>query len=379
MNSRSSSVHAKYQTPVIRLLNTAGITIGGYNPWDIQVHNDAFYKRVLVDGETGMGESYMEGWWDATNVDELVCKILQADLDKKVTLHWPELWRVLQVRLLNPQTKKMAFVNGQKHYDLGNDLFQAMLDSRMNYSCGYWKNASCLCQAQENKLDLICRKLLLKPGMRVLDIGCGWGAFAKFAAEKYGVKVFAITVSKEQFKLAQKLGEGKDVEFKMMNYRNITGQFDRLVSVGMLEHVGYKNYRHFFETCHKCLTDDGLFLLHTIGSNQSVRSINGWTNKYIFPNAMLPSLEQLSAAAEGLFIVEDLHNFGKYYDNTLMAWYHNFKNNWQQISKNYPPPFFRMWEYYLLSSAGGFRARKMQLWQMVLSKNGVDGVYESVR
>lgn len=119
MNSRSSSVHAKYQTPVIRLLNTAGITIGGYNPWDIQVHNDAFYKRVLVDGETGMGESYMECWWDATNVDELVCKILQADLDKKVTLHWPELWRVLQVRLLNPQTKKMAFVNGQKHYDLG--------------------------------------------------------------------------------------------------------------------------------------------------------------------------------------------------------------------------------------------------------------------
>ncbi|MDN3654232.1 cyclopropane fatty acyl phospholipid synthase [Ferruginibacter paludis] len=379
MNRTLPSAQTKYQTLVTRLLDTAGVKIGGPNPWDIQVHNDGFYKRVLADGETGMGESYMDGWWDAERVDELICKILQADLDNKISLHWPELWRVTKLRLLNLQTKKMAFVNGQKHYDLGNDLFQAMLDSRMNYSCGYWKNASCLCQAQENKLDLICRKLYLKPGMRVLDIGCGWGAFGKFAAEKYGVKVVGITVSKEQMKLGQQLCGGLNVEFRMMDYRNTTGQYDRVVSVGMLEHVGYKNYRSFFETCCRCLTDGGLFLLHTIGSNHSVRSINGWTNKYIFPNAMLPSLSQLSVATEGLFIAEDLHNFGTYYDDTLMAWYHNFKNNWHQIEKDYPSPFFRMWEYYLLSSAGGFRARKMQLWQIVLSKYGVAGGYESVR
>jgi cyclopropane-fatty-acyl-phospholipid synthase len=254
-----------------------------------------------------------------------------------------------------------------------------MLDRRMNYSCAYWKNAETLDQAQENKLDLICRKLGLQPGMKVLDIGCGWGAFGKFAAEKYQVKVVGVTVSKEQVELGQKLSEGLPVEFRLTDYRSLNEKFDRIVSVGMIEHVGYKNYSTFFETAHKCLSDDGLFLLHTIGSPVSVTSINAWTNKYIFPNAMLPSLAQLSSAAEKLFVVEDLHNFGKYYDDTLMAWYGNFKKNWGKIEKNYQPPFFRMWEYYLLSCAASFRARQSQLWQIVLSKNGVLGGYESVR
>jgi cyclopropane-fatty-acyl-phospholipid synthase len=370
---------AKYKKIAEDLLATAHVTINGNNPFDIQVHNDAFYRRVLAEGEMGLGEAYMEGWWDAERVDELICKILQADLRKNVKLKWPLLFQLLKARLFNQQSKYRAFINGERHYDLGNELFRNMLDQRMNYSCAYWKNAVNLDEAQENKLDLICRKLDLQPGMKVLDIGCGWGAFGKFAAEKYNVKVVGITVSKEQVELGQKLCEGLPVEFRLMDYRVMNERFDRIVSVGMIEHVGYKNYNTYFKTVHNCLGEGGLFLLHTIGSNRSVKSQNLWMNKYIFPNAMLPSLTQLCNAAEGLFVVEDVHNFGKYYDDTLMAWYHNFKKNWNQIEKNYSPQFFRMWEYYLLSCAASFRTRQCQLWQVVLSKSGVPGGYESVR
>lgn len=368
----------KYKKIAEEILSLTPITINGSQPWDIQVHNDAFYKRVLTEGEMGLGEAYMEGWWDCERMDELITKILEAHLDKKVKLNWSSLFLLLKSRILNLQTKGRAFVGGN-HYNLGNELFEKMLDHRMNYSCAYWKNAATLEQAQENKLDLICRKLNLQAGMKVLDIGCGWGAFGKFATEKYKVEVVGITVSKEQAELGQKLCSGLPVAFKLMDYRAIVGKFDRIVSVGMIEHVGYKNYKTFFKTALNCLADDGLFLLHTIGSNKSVKSINAWTNKYIFPNAMLPSIAQLSKASEGLFVMEDVHNFGKYYDDTLMAWYTNFQKSWSSIEKNYPPYFYRMWEYYLLSCAGAFRSRQCQLWQIVLSKNGVPGGYESIR
>lgn len=361
------------------LLASAGVTINGHNTFDIHVYNDAFYRRVLAEGELGLGESYMEGWWGAERPDELICKILQADLRKNVKLKWSLLFQLFKARLFNLQSKKRAFIVGERHYDIGNELFSNMLDQRMNYSCAYWKNAANLEEAQENKLDLICRKLDLQPGMKVLDIGCGWGAFGKFAAEKYHVNVIGITVSKEQVELGQKLCEGLPVEFRLMDYRGVNEKFDRIVSVGMIEHVGYKNYNTFFKTAQRCLGEDGLFLLHTIGNNRSEKVQNLWINKYIFPNSILPSLAQLCKAAEGLFVVEDVHNFGKYYDDTLMAWYHNFKKTWNLIEKNYPPQFFRMWEYYLLSCAASFRARQCQLWQIVLSKNGVPGGYESVR
>lgn len=369
----------KYKQIVEDILALAGVAINGNKPWDIQVSNDAFYKRVITDGELGMGETYMAGWWNAERVDELICKILQATLDKKVKLTFSVKHSLPAIQLFNLQSKRRAFIVGEKHYDLGNLLFENMLDKRMNYSCGYWKNATTLDEAQENKLDLICRKLYLSEGMRVLDIGCGWGAFGKFAAEKYNVEVVGLTVSKEQVQLGEKLCGGLPVKFRLMDYRDVNEKFDRIVSVGMMEHVGYKNYKTFFKTANKCLSEKGLFLLHTIGSFTSVKSLDAWTNKYIFPNAMLPSLSQLASASEGLFVVEDLHNFGKYYDDTLMAWYDNFKKNWIKIKKDYNDWFFRMWEYYLLCCAGSFRARKNQLYQIVLSKNGLPGGYESVR
>ncbi len=368
-----------YKKTIEDILAIAGVTINGKNPWDIQVKNDAFYERILTEGELGMGESYMAGWWDAENIDVLICKILVANLDKKVKLTFSLRSKLAAVRLFNLQSKRRAFIVGKKHYDLGNTLFQNMLDKRMNYSCAYWKNAAGLDEAQENKLDLICRKLYLKPGMKILDLGCGWGAFGKYAAEKYNINVVGITVSKEQVELGRKLCAGLPVQFRLMDYRDMTEKFDRIVSVGMMEHVGYKNYKTFFKIADKCLIEEGFFLLHTIGSLTSVKSLDAWINKYIFPNAMLPSLAQLAYASEGLFAIEDVHNFGKYYDETLMAWYENFKINWSKLEKNYNAQFFRMWKYYLLSCAASFRSGKNQLYQIVLSKGINRYVYKSVR
>jgi len=369
----------RYKVLVEKLLNYAGIEINGKNPWDIQVHDERFYKRSITEVELGFGESYMDGWWDCEKLDEMAFKIVRADLQQKVKHNYKVSLQLAGFWLINMQTRKRAVESVRRHYDLGNELFRNMLDKRMNYSSAYWKDAETLDEAQENKLDLICKKLYLEPGMRVLDIGCGWGAFGKFAAEKYGVEVVGLTLSKEQVKLGKQLCEGLPVEFRLMDYRTLNEKFDRIVSVGMVEHVGYKNYREYFRIANRCLKDDGLFLLHTIGEIRSLKSIDAWTHKYIFPNGMLPSIAQLSKAAEGLFVIEDLHNFGVDYGKTLMVWYKNFKNNWDKIKNNFDERFFRMWKYFLLPSAGSFRARHNQLWQIVLSKNGVLGGYQIFR
>jgi cyclopropane-fatty-acyl-phospholipid synthase len=378
---KNKNLHMKtaYKGITEELLRHAGITLNGNNPWDIRIHNDKFYKKVITKGELGIGESYMDGWWDAEKVDQLIYKILMAKLDEKIHLNFSIKTRLFLAGLMNRQSKQMAFLNGERHYDLGNDLFQNMLDKRMNYSCAYWKEADSLDVAQENKLDLICRKLHLEPRQRVLDIGCGWGAFGKYAAEKYHVDVVGITVSKEQIELGKKLCKNLPVEFRLMDYRDLNEKFDRIVSVGMIEHVGYKNYRTFFEVIHHSLSEHGLFLLHTIGRNISLKTIDLWTNKYIFPNANLPSMSQLGNAIENLFVMEDWHNFGVDYDKTLLVWYHNFENNWNKVKSKDSVRFFRMWKYYLLSDAASFRARRNQLWQIVLSKNGLHGGYLPVR
>ena len=369
----------RYKNVTENILELAGIQINGNNPWDIQVHNDKFYRRAITEGELGVGESYMDAWWDVEKVDEFIYKIVHAEIDEKIRHTLSILIRLFAARLFNLQSKRRAFIIGEKHYDLGNHLFQHMLDNRMNYSCAYWKDATSLDEAQENKLELICRKIYLKPGMRVLDIGCGWGSFGKYAAEKYQVEVVGITVSKEQVELGRKLCRGLPVEFRLTDYRELNERFDRIVSVGMFEHVGYKNYSTFFRVANRCLKDNGLFLLHTIGRIKSLETLDPWTNKYIFPNAMLPSIAQLSKSSEDLFVMEDLHNFGSDYDKTLMAWYDNFVKNWDNIKSEFSDRFFRMWKYFLLSEAGTFRARRNQLWQIVLSKKGIPGGYLSVR
>lgn len=316
-------VNNKLKKKVKNILESADIRINGDRPWDIQVHNEQLYSRVLSQGSFGLGESYMDSWWDSEQLDETITKILSAELEKKVK-PLSLAFNYLKAKCTNLQSKSHAFEIGQKHYDIGNDLYERMLDKRMTYTCGYWKNASTLEEAQDAKLDLICRKIGLKKGDHVWDIGGGWGSFARFAAEKYGASVVATTISKEQMALGQKKCEGLPVEFRLEDYRETKGMFDHIVSVGMVEHVGYKNYRAFMKRAYKNLKDGGFFLLHTIGSLRSVKNTDPWISKYIFPKSMLPSLSQAVKAAEKLFVIEDVHNFGVYYDKTLMTWFHNF-------------------------------------------------------
>lgn len=366
------------------LLQKADIQVNGGRPWDIQIHNDRTLARTLAQGSLGFGEAYMDGWWDCKAIDQMLTRVFQADLQEHVK-PMCTLLPVLSAQLINQQRRSKAFEIGERHYDVGNDLYERMLDKRMTYTCGYWKNIAgsgdpaYLDNAQEAKLDLTCRKIGLEPGMRVLDIGCGWGSFAKFAAERYGAEVVGVTVSKEQVALGQKMCAGLPVELRLQDYREVTGEFDRVVSLGMFEHVGYKNYRTYMEVVHRVLKDGGLFLLHTIGGNKSVRSTDPWISKYIFPNSMLPSIAQIGKAVESLFVMEDWHNFGAHYDKTLLAWHDNFTRAWPELKDTYGERFGRMWRFYLLSSAATFRARRNQLWQVVLSKGGVIDGYPSIR
>ena len=278
--------------------------------------------------------------------------------------------RMLQSKLFNLQSKARAFKVGEHHYDLGNDLYEAMLDKRLNYTCGYWKNANTLDEAQEAKLELVCQKIGLQPGMRVLEFGCGWGSFAKYAAEKYGANVLGVTVSKEQVKLGMEMCEGLPVELRLQDYRDVEGTYDAVISIGVMEHVGYKNYRTYMEVVDRCLKEGGIAFFHTIGGNTSRTAADPWTNKYIFPNGMLPSIAQLGTAMEGLFVMEDWHNIGPDYDKTLMAWYANFESAWPELKEKYGDRFYRMWRYYLLSSAGGFPIPVPALWQVVMTRPG---------
>ncbi|MFA6160623.1 MAG: cyclopropane fatty acyl phospholipid synthase [Patescibacteria group bacterium] len=361
------------------ILQDTDVQINGSRPWDIKVKDERFYARVLAHGTLGFGESYMDGWWECDRIDELVSRLLRSDVRSKLKPNFTLVKNAILARALNLQSGRRAFKIGEAHYDIGNDLYRAMLDRRMVYTCGYWINSSDLNQAQEAKLDLVCRKIGLKPGQKVLDIGCGWGSFAKFASEKYGVQVVGITVSKEQVKLAQESCAGLPIEIRLQDYRDVNEKFDHIVSLGMFEHVGVKNYRTYFEVVQRCLKDDGLFLLHTIGGNRSGNTTDPWIGKYIFPNSMLPSAQQIAKASEGLFVMEDWHNFSTDYDKTLMSWFNNFDSHWDELKTKYNERFYRMWKFYLLACAGTFRARQNQLWQIVYSKDGLKNGYASVR
>ncbi|MFU8838938.1 MAG: cyclopropane fatty acyl phospholipid synthase [Thiohalomonadaceae bacterium] len=378
MNVRSNDMLYHDDSKLFRkmsaMLAKADIQINGNRPWDIQVYSPKVLSKTAVLGNLGLGEAYMRGQWDVEQLDEFFNRVLQAGLDKEVGS--ARMWlQDMRSRFLNLQTVRRAWHVGEAHYDLGNDFYAAMLDPRMTYTCGYWKDTDDLATAQEAKLDMICRKLDLKPGMKVLDIGCGWGSFMGYAAEHYGVICEGVTISKEQVVWAKERYKDLPLNFLLQDYRETYGQYDRIVSVGMFEHVGRKNLRTFMEVAERCLADHGMMLLHTIGKNEAHTAPDPWVDKYIFPNSDLPALTQVSQAAEGLLVLEDLHNFGSDYDKTLMAWHANFEAAWPQFSDKLGHEFYRMWRYYLLSCAGAFRARDIQLWQFVYSKRGVLGGY----
>lgn len=362
-----------------KLLKKADITIGGSRPQDIIVHDERLFNRVIRYGTLGLGEAYMDGWWDANALDETIYRFIKTGAEGQVTKTFFHFIRSLRSKIFNIQNKVGAQKVATQHYDLDNDLYMSFLDPYNQYTCGYFKGTDNLNIAQEQKLDLICRKLQLKKTDRVLDIGCGWGGFAKWAAEHYGCQVTGISISDEQIAFAREYTSGLPVEIIKCDYRDVTGSYDKVLSIGMFEHVGYKNYKTYFKIVDSVLKPGGLSLLHTIGRLDPVTINDPWFERYIFPNSMLPTVAQIGKATEGLFVMEDWHNFGADYDKTLMQWFKNFDNAWSKLKEKYNERFYRMWKYYLLSSAGAFRARNLQLWQIVLSKGGVSGGYESIR
>jgi len=372
------------ETIIKDILKLADIEVGGSRPHDIKVSDDRFYDRVLRDQQLGLGESYMEGWWSAKKVDETILHILNGDLQNKIKpspqLVLAAIRSKVSATALNQQSIARARDNAIHHYDIGNDLYERMLGKSMVYTCAYWKDAKNLDDAQIAKLDLVCRKLQLKKGMTVLELGCGWGGFAEYAARKYGVTVTGVTPAAEQVKFARARTKGLKVKILQNDYREATGTYDRVVSIGILEHIGLKNYETFFKVCDERLKPGGLMLHHTIGANASYGP-NGdpWVVKYIFPGGRVPALSELMTASENRFIVEDVHNIGPDYDKTLMAWHRNFTKTYGEISDKYDERFYLMWEYYLLLFAGCFRARSLELWQIVMRRPEESPAYRSVR
>lgn len=355
---------------LVRLLSEAGVEINGRSPWDIQVHDERFGSRVMRELNLGLGESYMDGWWDCERLDELFVRLLTSGIEKRIRGSPRYLLRLLPAVLFNLQSRARARLIARRHYDLGNDLFLSFLGPTVQYSCACFEGTDDLDEAQRKKLGMICEKLELGPGQHLLDIGCGFGGLARFAAAEYGCEVTAVNISREQMLHAREICAGLPVRVLDQDYRAIEGRFDKIVSVGMFEHVGRRNYRTFMRVAHRCLARDGVFLLHTIGGNVSRFNCDPWIAKHIFPVGMLPSAALIGKAAEGLFVIEDWHNIGPHYDKTLMAWNRNFQAAWPGLAARYGGRFKRMWEYYLLTCAGAFRARRIQTWQLVMTRDG---------
>ena len=264
----------------------------------------------------------------------------------------------------------------------------------MQYTCGYWKDARTLEEAQKAKLELICQKLKLKAGDKVLELGGGWGGLAEYTAREYGCKVVSYNIADEQVVHARERCKGLDVEIIEGDYRDAIayakrhGTFDKVVSAGLFCHVGYKNHRTLMEVADKCLKDDGLFLLHCIGKYDSVQHTDPWLQKYVFPNTVIASAQQITTAAEGLFTTEDWHNFGHDYEKTTLSWYANLRRNWRRIKEldcvkqsfnGDTDKFYRMFEYYLKSAAASFRSERNHLFQVVFSKGNLNEEYKAVR
>ncbi len=372
---------------VTNTLARAGVAINGDRPWDIQVLQNRFFRRA-ARGPLGLGESYMDRDWDVLSLDELFRHVISAGLDHGYLAQFNRLWLDLQARISNLQSRRRARAVAEEHYDLDYRMYENFLGPYNQYTCCFFDGTDDLAKAEIRKLEIICDKLDVKSSDTVLDIGCGWGGFAKYAASTRGCQVTGVSLSREQVEYARKYTEGLPVKIVHSDYRDLPDKldtrFDKILICGMIEHVGYKNYANLMTVVHHLLKDHGLFLLHTIGNSEDTAIVNPWIEKYIFRNSMAPSMLQLAASIRGLFTVHDWQNYGHYYSSTLSAWQENFERNWETIkslktARPFDEKFRRMWNYYLLSCKAAFDVEDLQLWQIVMSKMGLrHSVYQRV-
>lgn len=356
------------------LFGRAGIELGGNRPWDVHVHDERFFERLLAQGSLGFGDSYVEGWWDCDRVDELICRVLERDLEDEVGTDWRIHVQLLKAKLTNLQRPSRA-ADVASHYDAGNAFFERVLGPTMVYSCAYWRRAEDLDAAQTAKLELIAQKLDLQPGDHVLELGCGWGSLAAHLARTRGCRVTAVTISEPQATYARERCKGLPVDVVCCDYRDAEvahrGPYHKLSCVGMLEHIGRKNYASFMQRCADLVVPGGLILLQTIGTAVTTDATDPWIERRIFPGSVLPSPVDLTTSTEGKLLLEDWHAFSADYDRTLMAWHANFTAYDRSGELHRDAPFKRTWSYYLQSFAGCFRThRTIQLWQLVLSRPG---------
>jgi cyclopropane-fatty-acyl-phospholipid synthase len=373
----------------VKALADAGIRINPANPepWDLLVRDEKqFARRVLSpfkNGLTELGDMYVDGVWECEDISGFFHRCLSSGLNARFYHSLPNVLQYWAGRLFNRQTKPRSARDIASHYNLG-PVFEVTLDPTMAYTCAYWKEGvSNLADAQLAKYDLCCRKLGLEPGMKLLDTGCGWGGLLKYAAEHHGIgSGLGVTLSKDQVAIGMERCKDLPVTLLLKDYRDVDGQFDRVSSIGMMEHVGPKNYRAYCQKVHGVLKPGGLFLMHTFGNINASPTLRTpeveWVTNHIFPGLVNPSYGQIAAASDGLFTVMDVQEFGAYYDPTLMAWHDNFEKGWSSIKHLYDERFYRMWRYYLLICAGAFRSGNFRLWQTVFGK-GYEGVYQAAR
>jgi cyclopropane-fatty-acyl-phospholipid synthase len=370
------------------VLEQADIRVGGDRPWDLRIHHDRFFPRAMR-GSLGVGESYMDGDWDAGSLIEFFRKTMDAGLQMHPLLRINRVAKEVHARFRNLQTRRRSRAVAEEHYDLDHRMYAQFLGPWNQYTCCFFDGTDDLEEAELCKLEMICDKLEIESGDRVLDIGCGWGGFAKYAASTRGCSVVGISLSDEQIEYARDYTEGLPVEIHRMDYRDLPesplGTFDKVLICGMIEHVGYRNYRQLMKVVHTVLAQDGLFLLHTIGNRHNTAVVEPWIEKYIFRNSMAPSMQQLTRAAADLFVIEDWENYGHYYVPTLQAWHDNFNRNWDRIrALDGPRPFDerfrRMWNFYLMSSRAAFEVEDLHLWHLVMTRYGSGrGVYDRVK
>lgn len=360
-----------------------GMQLNGPGPCDPQILDPRAVWKVLLHGSLGAGEAYMDGWWDVADLQGMMAYLMESGKSDKFSQLW-HVHRVIRRSLMNLQSHARAHIVAKAHYDIHDGLYRRMLDSSMTYTCGYWPHAHTLEEAQRAKLDLVCRKLGLKPGDRVLDIGCGFGSFAFHAATYYGASVVGVSLSEGQSRVARERCAGLPIEIRIQDYRHVDdGPFDHIASIGMFEAVGSKNFKTFMRQVRKLLKPGGRCVLHTIGTDLPYPSQDAWYDKYIFPNGELPSFSSIEAASHALLRRLDFHEFDTMdYPRTLRIWYDNFVAAWPDIQKlhiRFDDRFFRMWEYYLLVVAAAFQVRRMLLWQFVFCRQGDSQDYVPVR